>query len=883
MKTSDSAKPGASGRLTPMMQQYLSTKEENPDCLLFFRLGDFYELFFDDAITASRELEITLTGRDCGLPERAPMCGVPQKAVTGYLNQLIQKGYKVAICEQLTDPKDSEGIVERGVVRIVTPGTAVEEGLLDRDRNHYIVSICHSEKAIGLASADVSTGAFTVMELTENPRVELFDELTRLAPSEMIVNGALKEDAAFFEALRRIAFADSYADWAFQLDTARKNLETHFAVASLASFGCEGMDAGVRAAGALMAYLNETQKNALAHIGKLAVETRSHSLMLDAVTRRNLELTKPLNEGSGKRATLFGLLNRTKTAMGARMLRAWIDQPLFDKDAIDARLDAVDALFRDPILTGSVQESLQEVFDIERLAGKIAYASFNARDALALKRSLAALPAVRDALQNDLPPMLCDLRGQIDPMEDICDLLERAIALDPPATIKEGGLIKSGYHEQVDAYRDASNRAEEWLAAIEIREREATGIKNLRIGFNKVFGYYIEVTKSNLDQVPFRFQRKQTLANCERFITQELKELESQILGAQDKLVALEYELFVALRDLLTGEIARFQQTASAIAQLDALQSLAASAAEYGYARPVIHLGDAIEIADGRHPIVERMEKDRFVANDSALDDGHRLMIITGPNMAGKSTYMRQVALIAIMAQIGSFVPATSARLPLMDRVFTRVGASDNLAGGQSTFMVEMTETAHILRNATKRSLVLLDEIGRGTSTFDGLSIAWAVCEHIADPVLCGAKTLFATHYHELSELEGILDGVVNYRITAKEVGDGVVFLRKVVRGGTDKSFGIQVARLAGLPQSVIDRAREILIRLEDADLNHPKASDTLLGFDLVAQAEHLERNENARQSALIRDVANLETDAMTPLEALTVLTQLKTQAKELL
>ncbi len=858
-------------KVTPMMQQYIRLKEEYPDCLLMFRLGDFYELFFDDALTASRELEIVLTGRNCGLEERAPMCGVPYHSASSYIDRLVAKGYKVAVCEQLEDPKLAKGLVDRGIVRIITPGTLTDTAALDEKANNYIMALAEGPGGtLGFAVADVSTGEFSIGELEAKKRLQkLSEELARVVPTELIVADGLK-DPALLRALQGKAYLSRYPDWAFEPETAKKNLLSHFHLKDLAGYGCEDMEAAVCAAGGLLAYLNETQKNALEHISSIRVYHRSSYMMLDETTRRNLELTQSLREGKqSKKSTLLGLLDRTKTAMGGRLLRSWIAQPLIDKAAIERRLSCVKALSGNVILRGELSAELDQIYDLERICSKIAYGSLNARDALSLKNSLAALPALCQSLSNTKNPGLQALSGSIDLLEDVRKILEEAIAEDPPAVITEGGIIKNGYNAEVDRLRTAATNGRQWVVELEQKEREQTGIKNLKISYNKVFGYYIEVTRSYFSQVPARYERRQTLANAERFITPELKELEETILGAQERLVALEYQVFSALRELLCAQIARIQKTSAAVAAADCLNSLAEVADTQHYCQPVITEKDEIVIKNGRHPVVERTSSG-FVPNDTLLDcRKNRLLIITGPNMAGKSTYMRQVALIVLMAHMGSFVPADEATIAITDRIFTRVGASDDLAGGQSTFMVEMSETANILNNATSRSLLLLDEIGRGTSTFDGLSIAWAVVEYIANKQKIGAKTLFATHYHELSELEGLLDGVVNYRITAREMGEEIIFLRKVVRGGSDKSYGIQVARLAGIPRPVIDRAKEILKKLEANQTNRAVESETNTQLSALQESP-----------PIVRELAALKVDNITPFEAIGLLYDLKERAQ---
>ena len=863
--------------LTPMMRQYLELKEKYSDCLLFFRLGDFYEMFFDDAKTAARELELVLTGRDCGLEERAPMCGVPYHSVDVYINRLIEKGYKVAICEQMEDPALAKGLVERDVIRIITPGTVIEERMLDEGRNNYIVSIHMDGGRIGFAYADVSTGGFFACELEgERALTQLTDELARLQPTQIIAGEGLFLQPLLCKRLSSQYYLERYQDRAFQTAAARERLLRHFHVASLQGFGCEGLPAAVSAAGALMQYLEETQKNALSHIHTLRMLNRSSYMNLDAATRRNLELTQPLQHGGSRKNTLLYLLDRTKTAMGSRLLRDWIDRPLQNAGAIVRRQEAVAALAADMPARRSLQEQLAGVYDIERLCSRIVYGSINGRDCIALRNSLRAIPAVQQLLQALAADPLREDAAALDPMEDIAALLAAAIAEEPPAGVKDGGVIRDGYNSEVDQLRAIQHGSRQWLADFEAAERERTGIRNLRVGYNRVFGYYIEITKSNLSQAPYEYERKQTLANAERFITPELKQMEEKILGAGERLIALEYELFQAVREALLAVTDRLQHNAALIARLDVYQSFAEVAVSNRYCRPHIREDGVIRIVDGRHPVVERTLREEFVPNDVQLDNAeNRLLIITGPNMAGKSTYMRQVALITLMAHIGSFVPAREADIALVDRIFTRVGASDDLSAGQSTFMVEMSEVANILNNATAQSLLILDEIGRGTSTFDGLSIAWSVLEHIADPALCGAKTLFATHYHELTELEGKLPGVKNYRVTVKEMGEDILFLRRIVRGGADRSFGIQVARLAGLPEAVLARARQILADLESADIARGRPEPPQ---ESAVQASLFDAS--AEETAL-RMLRELDIDQLTPLDALNRLYALRAMLQQ--
>lgn len=853
--------------MTPMMRQYLELKDKYSDCLLFFRLGDFYEMFFEDAKTAAKELDLTLTGRDCGLSERAPMCGVPYHAVDSYIVKLIEKGYKVAICEQLEDPALAKGLVERDVIRVVTPGTIIEDRMLAENQNNFIASVRYGEKAVGLAYADVSTGEFYLVQCGgETPAAALMDELTRISPREIIGDPSLFEQQFLSKKIGSSYYLEPYGLQAYQPDSARETLTSHFGVSSLNGYGCDDVPYAVSAAGALMRYLEETQKNALSHIHGLRVLRRGAYMTLDSATRRNLELTTPLRYGAGKKSTLLFLLDRTKTGMGGRMLRDWIDRPLQGEKAILSRLDAVEELKKALPLRREEQENLRGVCDVERLCSKIVYGTINARDCLGLCDTLARFPQIRASLCECESSAIARIADALDEMDDIRTLLNCAICDQPPTGLKDGGFIREGYNAEVDELRSIAENSQAWLEQFETCEREATKIKNLRVGYNRVFGYYIEVTKSQLSSVPYHYDRKQTLAGAERFITPELKEMEQKILGAKERLIALEYELFSEIRTTLLACTDRLQSDGALLAELDAYVSLADVAADFGYCRPSLNTEGRIRIQNGRHPVIERTLKEPFVPNDVLLDGGdNRLLIITGPNMAGKSTYMRQTALIALMAHIGSFVPASEADIAIVDRIFTRIGASDDLSGGQSTFMVEMSEVANILHNATQNSLLILDEIGRGTSTFDGLSIAWAVLECIADKKRCGAKALFATHYHELTELEGELDGVKNYRVTVREIGDDIVFLRKIARGGGDKSFGIQVARLAGLPQDVLERAKIILNRLECADIAAGR-QEAVRAAETAVQGSLL---DVSREESVLRMLGELDVDRLTPLDAL--------------
>lgn len=863
--------------LSPMMQQYMQLKEQHPDALLFFRLGDFYEMFFEDALTASRELELTLTGRDCGLEERAPMCGVPHHSAQTYLSRLIEKGYKVAICEQMQDPSETKGLVERAVVRIVTPGTVIESSMLDERSNSYLLSLYVESDRAGLAFADVSTGEFYAYEIQDAMK-RLPDELARIAPKEIIGNDAVV--LAGGSGLSLPMQVTAYSAKAYGFSVARDALLQHFALQSLESIGLAECKLAVCAAGALMQYLGETQRNALQHITSLRRFRNETCMLLDRAARRNLELTESLR-GKVKHGTLLWLLDQTATSMGGRLLRSWIEQPLHDIQVIHQRLDAVEAIHAEHVTMQTLHEELRGIYDIERLLSKLSYRTIHARDCLALCASLKRLPAVYKLIADIHSTLIDSLAVQIDPMEEMTTLLERAIHPDAPLAVTEGGIIRDGYDAELDRLRSATVEGKQWIADLEAKEREATGIKTLRIHYNRVFGYYFEVTKSYYELVPYRYQRKQTLANSERYITPELAEIEQKITGAQDKSLKLEQILFIDIRQRLGDQLVRLQRTAEAIKTLDALLSLALVATQHGYVRPEVADDGVLQIVDGRHPVVEQMLKSaQFVPNHTDMDcQENRMLIVTGPNMAGKSTYMRQVALIVLMAHIGSFVPARSAHVCLTDRIFTRIGASDDLAGGQSTFMVEMNEMANILIHATSKSLVILDEIGRGTSTFDGLSIAWAVVEHLCDPARVGAKTLFATHYHELSELEGRLPGVVNFRVSVKEMGEDVIFLRKIVRGGADKSFGVHVARLAGIPKPVLLRAQEILARLEAADVNQASIGQSIMESQRQERAEQVTLF-NSPSTEIIEELSQLDIMSITPMQAMDLLLQFRERAR---
>lgn len=874
--------------LSPMMQEYVKTKEEYKDCILFYRLGDFYEMFFEDALTVTKELEITLTGKDCGLEERAPMCGVPYHAAETYVNRLIDKGYKVAICEQVSDPKTTKGLVKREVIRVVTPGTNINAQSLDESRNNYLMSIVYLENIYGIAVSDISTGVCFVTEVDKERK--LIDEINKYAPSEIICNESLYMSGLDTDDLHdRLGISVSSLDaWYFDDELCERTLKDHFKIGAMEGLGLKDFNCGVIAAGALFQYLFETQKTGMDHMTTITPYVTDCFMMLDSSTRRNLELVETLREKQ-KRGTLLWVLDKTKTAMGARKLRSLVEQPLIEKNQIEERLDAITSMNQDVITREEIREYLNPIYDLERLVSRISYQSANPRDLIALKSSMEMLPHIKQQLKNFTNSTLLNrLYEEMDDLQDLYQIIDDAIIEDPPLAMKEGGIIKDGYHENVDKYRQAKTDGKSWLAQVEAEEREKTGIKNLKIKFNKVFGYYLEVTNSFKDLVPDYYTRKQTLTNAERYITPRLKELEDMILGAEDKLYALEYELFANVRNQIGSQMVRIQKTAAAVAMVDVIASLAFVAERNNYVRPTMNTKGLIDIRNGRHPVVEKMvDNDMFIPNDTYLDNGEkRVSIITGPNMAGKSTYMRQAALIVLMAQIGSFVPADSAKIGIVDRIFTRVGASDDLASGQSTFMVEMTEVANILRNATSKSLLILDEIGRGTSTFDGLSIAWAVVEHISNKQVLGAKTLFATHYHELTELEGKIPGVNNYCIAVKERGDDIVFLRKIVQGGADKSYGIQVAKLAGVPDSVIQRAKELVNELSDADitaavqdLTAPKAKKKKVHYDQVDLSQ-MSLFDTTQDDDIIEEIKELDISNLTPMEALNTIYRIQNKIK---
>ena len=869
--------------MSPMMQEYCKTKEEYKDCILFYRLGDFYEMFFDDALLVSKELELTLTGKDCGLEERAPMCGIPFHAADTYINRLIERGHKVAICEQVEDPKKAKGLVKRAVIRVVTPGTTLDATSLDESKNNYLMSIVSIADRFGCAIADITTGDCFLTVVPNSQK--LVDEINKFSPAEIICNDSFFMSGVDTDDLKeRLGICIFSLDaWYFDDDTCRKELREHFHVTNLEGLGISDYDSGIIAAGALFLYLKETQKTALSQMTTIRPYTAERYMLIDSSSRRNLELVETLREKQ-KRGSLLWVLDKTKTAMGARTLRSFVEQPLIDAEEINRRLEALEELNEKPMLRDEIREYLNPVYDLERLVSRISFKSANPRDMVAFASSLEMIPYIKQVLKDFQAPILKEIYEDMDSLEDITDLIKHAIVDEPPLAQKDGGIIREGFNEDVDKFRSARTDGKKWLTELETKERERTGIKSLKIKYNRVFGYALEVTNTFKELVPENYIRKQTLANAERYITEELKNLENMILGAEDKLYALEYELFSNVRDKVGQEVIRIQRTAKAIAGLDVFASLALVAERNHYVRPKVNEGGIIDIKGGRHPVVEQMiDNDMFIANDTYLDNTKkRISIITGPNMAGKSTYMRQTALIVLMAQIGSFVPADKAVIGIVDRIFTRVGASDDLASGQSTFMVEMTEVANILRNATAKSLLILDEIGRGTSTFDGLAIAWAVIEHISNTKLCGAKTLFATHYHELTELEGKLSGVTNYCIAVKEKGDDIVFLRKIVKGGADKSYGIQVAKLAGVPDSVINRAKELVEELSDADITaavkdlaspkkKPKVEMDMAQMSLF---------DTVQDNDIIEELKGIDIGNLTPMEALNTLYNLQNKIK---
>ena len=871
-----------------MMQEYCRTKEQYKDCILMYRVGDFFEMFFDDALTVSKALELTLTGKECGLPDRAPMCGVPFHAVDTYIGRLIKLGFKVALCDQVEDPKQAKGLVKREITRIVTPGTNLDPSLIEEGRNNYLTSIVYTDDRFGVATCDVSTGEFLLTD-AESLK-DLTDEIEKLSPSEIICNDAVEISGLDIQDLRERCgiLVETLDDRYFEDSVCEQVLKDHFHIQSMEGLGIDTYPGGICAAGALLTYLFETQKTELSHITHISPYRTESYMVLGSSTVRNLELIETMREKE-KRGSLLSVLDRTKTAMGARLLRNWIEQPLIKKNEIDARLDAVDAVFEHEISSEELREYLSPVYDLERLVGRISFGTANPRDMIALKTSFSMLSPIKTVLGDFSSSLIRSLADEFDTLEDLEKLLSDSIIEDPPLGMKEGGIIKDGYSPEVDEYRNARTEGRRWLMDLETREKEKTGIHTLKVKFNRVFGYCIEVSNSFKDKVPDYYIRKQTLVGGERYTTPELKELEDKILGAQDRLYGLEYDLFCGIRETIGQNLMRVQKTAHIVAVIDAVASLAYVARKNHYVRPVISNGGEIRIKGGRHPVVENMMKSEgFIPNDTDLNlKSKRISIITGPNMAGKSTYMRQTALIVLMAQIGSFVPADSAEIGIVDRIFTRVGASDDLASGQSTFMVEMTEVASILRSATSKSLLILDEIGRGTSTFDGLALAWAIIEYVANPKLIGARTLFATHYHELTELEGKIPGVNNYCIAVREKGDSIIFLRKIIKGGADKSYGIQVARLAGVPEAVLARASELTEQLSKADITE--------GIETIASSrgkktkpvkydevdlEQMSFFDAVSDDDVLRELKEIEIQNLTPLDALNELYRLQNKLK---
>ncbi len=862
---------------SPMMQHYLETKKQYKDCVLFYRLGDFYEMFFEDAEIVSRELELTLTGKDCGQEKRAPMSGIPYHAADSYIAKLIEKGYKVAICEQVEDPKQAKGIVKREVIRVVTPGTVIESNLLEEKKNNYIMAIYKSGLYFGISVCDISTGEFLATQIVEhNNFARLLDEISRYSPAEIIVSDMMFNSKTEIEKIKErfetyiSKESEESFDGEYELLSGMYNIidDKNEKIKNLSD-----KKLAIYAINALLKYLEETQKTSLDHINTIKIYNTTRYMALDINARRNLEITEKMRDKS-KKGTLLWVLDKTSTSMGGRLLRRWLNDPLIDRKEINDRLDAVEELKDSIILRGDVVEALKKVYDIERLAGKISYGNANGRDMISLKNSVKQLPEIKKVLSTTGAGLLKEIYENIDTLNDIYEIIEKSIVDEPPIGVKDGGIIKIGYDPEIDKLKLATTEGKKWILELEAKEREQTGIKGLKVGFNKVFGYFIEVTKSNLSMVPDRYVRKQTLTNCERYITEELKNLENQILGAEERVVTLEYNAFCEIRSSIEKQIQRIQKTATLVSTLDVLVSFATVAEDMNYVKPEVDNGGVIDIKEGRHPVIEKMiSNSNFVPNDTYLDEeGNRLAIITGPNMAGKSTYMRQVALITLMAQVGSFVPASYAKIGVVDKIFTRVGASDDLSMGQSTFMVEMMEVATILKEATKNSLVILDEIGRGTSTYDGLSIAWAVAEFIADKEKCGAKTLFATHYHELTELENKVEGVKNYSIAVKEKGEDIIFLRKIVDGGTDESYGVHVARLAGVPQVVTKKANEILQSLERRNVLNNKIIEQTPKKESADQIDMY----NYKIAEVAHEIDRIDFNQLTPIDALNTLVKIK-------
>ena len=861
---------------SPMMQHYLDTKKDYKDSILFYRLGDFYEMFFDDAILASRELELTLTGKECGQEERAPMCGVPFHAAENYIARLISKGYKVAICEQMEDPKQAKGIVKREVIRVVTPGTVIESNLLDEKKNNYIMSVYKSGIYFGIAVCDVSTGDFRATQIKEtNNFSAALDEISRYSPAEIVVNNLMYDTTEEIAKIRERfqIYISKQEDNKFSDNVEELTSKYNVVDESENKIEINDKTLCICAINGLLTYILETQKTNLDHINKIILYNNTKYMCLDINARRNLELTEKLRDKS-KKGTLLWVLDKTSTSMGGRRLRRWINDPLLDIEKINKRLNSVKELKDNPILRGDIADLLKKVYDIERLVSKISYGNANARDLISLKNSVKQLPELKKIMSNTESTLLKELHNELDILEDIYNIIDVAIVEEPPISVKEGGIIKKGYNEEIDKLKMATTDGKNWLIQLEANEREKTGIKGLKVGFNKVFGYYIEVTKSNISLVPDRYIRKQTLTNGERYVTEELKKLENELLGAEEKVINLEYNAFCEIREIIEKQLLRIQRTADIVATLDVLNSFAIVAEDMNYCMPIVDNSGIIDIKGGRHPVIEKiLPSGEFVDNDTYLDkEDNRFSIITGPNMAAKSTYMRQVALITLMAQCGSFVPATFARLGVVDYIFTRIGASDDLSMGQSTFMVEMMEVATILKEATQNSLVILDEIGRGTSTYDGLSIAWAVAEYMSDKEKCGAKTLFATHYHELIGLEQKIQGVKNYSIAVKEKGEDIIFLRKIVAGGTDESYGVHVAKLAGVPQTVTKRSNEILRTLERKSILGSKEQEK----ENKKVAEGQLDMYNYKLAEIAHEIDKIDLNSLTPIDALNTLVKIK-------
>ncbi|MDD2361566.1 MAG: DNA mismatch repair protein MutS [Oscillospiraceae bacterium] len=861
--------------MTPMMKQYFDIKEQHKDCILMFRLGDFYEMFFDDAKLASQELELVLTGRDCGQEERAPMCGVPFHSCEGYIARLIARGYKVAICEQVEDPSTANGLVKREVIRVITPGTVIEGSMLDEGRNNYLGVLFVSDGAsdAGVCFTDCSTGEIHLIHITgEDVAIRVTNELGRFSPSEILYNDAAEAEQTISDFIsKRLDISPQLPPAeSFEYKNCVERILKHFNKSSLSELELEDRYPAVRALGGTLNYLYSTQMSGLERITNLDIYSDVRFMKLDLTARRNLELLETMR-GKEKRGSLLGVLDHTKTAMGKRLIRGWLEQPLVNAAQISRRHNAVDELVHDSILRGDLSELLRDIYDLERIMTRVVYGSANARELRSLYQTICRLAPIKERLAQVKSALLCDIRDEIDPLHDVQSLIENSIVDDPPFSVREGGMIREGYNQEVDELRFEMSDGKGVIARVEAKEKERTGIKNLKVGYNRVFGYYIEISRSFTGKVPDEYIRKQTLANAERYITQELKELETRVLGAKDRVIALEYQLFNEVRLKVADELQRIQKTAGAVARLDVLCSFADTAQRYNYTRPIVDLRGEIIIKNGRHPVVEAIMDAPFVPNDSLLDtNDNRVAIITGPNMAGKSTYMRQTALIVLMAQIGSFVPAESATIGIVDSIFTRVGASDDLASGQSTFMVEMSEVAYILKNATSKSLIIFDEIGRGTSTFDGMSIARAVLEYVTAKI--GAKTMFATHYHELTAIENEIDGVKNYNIAVKKRGDDITFLRRIVRGPADESYGIEVAKLAGIPENVVSRAKEILKIIDEGGMEQRNSKQISDRFEEDSgQMSFLP----AGDSEVVRRLKGLDVNTLTPIESMQILYEL--------